>query len=209
MWWRWRAAAWEKGPSQQISHLLHFSLSEPSPIALHGGPGERDLIVCPPSPEGTSCFPWHPRVIPVAQAYMWLCPQLAAFLVLQELLSFDRAPCHLPPLLWTSGFSTLIWKETLTTFLVCVVHPFFLSRPYRLLLSAQAFPNCSGRVDQLWNLLYYAGNKSKCFLLLQYLGSDARRTCRRRCSKYDVRYILIGLGEKMHLGSSRIILARR
>lgn len=101
IWWRWRAAPGGKGPSQCISHPLHLlhllSLSEPSPIALCGGPGERDTIVCPPSLEGTSCFPKHLSVIPVAQLHVWQCPQLAALPTLQEQLSFDRAPCHLSP----------------------------------------------------------------------------------------------------------------
>lgn len=98
IWWRWRAAPRGKGPSQSISHLLHFlSLPGPSPIALCGGPGKRDMIVCPPSPEGTSCFPKHLRVLPVARLHVWQCPQLAALPILQEQLSFDRAPCHPSP----------------------------------------------------------------------------------------------------------------
>ena len=60
IWWRGRAAPRGKGPSQCISHLLHFlSLPGPSPTAPRGGPAERVTVVCAPSPEGTGSFPEH------------------------------------------------------------------------------------------------------------------------------------------------------
>ncbi|KFW02684.1 Ankyrin repeat and sterile alpha motif domain-containing protein 1B, partial [Fulmarus glacialis] len=82
---------------QSISHLLRFlRLPGPSPVALRGGPGKRDTVVCPPSPEGTSCFPKHlsapcgtTACVAVSPAGSSPCTAGAA--------EFCRAPCHPSP----------------------------------------------------------------------------------------------------------------